>query len=141
MVQQGIFYTNALRGISAKIEAGEVYCLLGVVLKYIVQAKTKGIGVIFITHNVHHAWAVGVLNRGTSYGTFKKAEITRERLLQMMAGGEELEELAVELDLTLPTRSDDAASPHWRVHKSQQIVFAIGIDPKILCFRLLWIVP
>jgi simple sugar transport system ATP-binding protein len=74
-----------------------------VVLKYIVQAKTKGIGVIFITHNVHHAWAVGdtftVLNRGTSYGTFKKAEITRERLLQMMAGGEELEELAVELDL------------------------------------------
>jgi simple sugar transport system ATP-binding protein len=74
-----------------------------VVLKYIVQAKTKGIGVIFITHNVHHAWAVGdtftVLNRGTSYGTFKKAEMTRERLLQMMAGGEELEELAVELDL------------------------------------------
>jgi len=74
-----------------------------VVLKYIVQAKTKGIGVIFITHNVHHAWAVGdtftVLNRGTSYGTFKKAEITRERLLQMMAGGEELEELSVELEL------------------------------------------
>ncbi len=74
-----------------------------VVLKYIVQAKTKGIGVIFITHNVHHAWAVGdtftVLNRGASYGTFKKAEMTRERLLQMMAGGEELEELAVELDL------------------------------------------
>jgi simple sugar transport system ATP-binding protein len=74
-----------------------------VVLKYIVQAKTKGIGVIFITHNVHHAWAVGdtftVLNRGTSYGTFKKAEMTRERLLQMMAGGEELEQLAVELDL------------------------------------------
>ena len=74
-----------------------------VVLKYIVQAKTKGIGVIFITHNVHHAWAVGdtftVLNRGTSYGTFKKAEISRERLLQMMAGGEELEELSVELEL------------------------------------------
>jgi simple sugar transport system ATP-binding protein len=74
-----------------------------VVLKYIVQSKIKGIGVIFITHNVHHAWAVGdtftVLNRGTSYGTFKKAEITRERLLQMMAGGEELEELGVELDL------------------------------------------
>src|SRR3981081_793845 len=74
-----------------------------VVLKYIVQAKTRGIGVIFITHNVHHAWAVGdtftVLNRGTSYGTFKKSEMTRELLLQMMAGGEELEELAIELDL------------------------------------------
>ena len=37
-----------------------------------------------------------VLNRGTSYCTFKKGEMTRE---QLMAGGEELEELAVELDL------------------------------------------
>jgi simple sugar transport system ATP-binding protein len=74
-----------------------------VVLKYIVQSKLKGIGVIFITHNVHHAWAVGdtftVLNRGRSYGTFKRDQTKRENLLQMMAGGEELDELAVELDL------------------------------------------
>jgi simple sugar transport system ATP-binding protein len=74
-----------------------------VVLKYIVQAKANGIGVIFITHNVHHAWAVGdaftILNRGRSYGTFLKSETNREKLLGMMAGGEELEKLAVELDL------------------------------------------
>ena len=74
-----------------------------VVLKYIVQSELKGIGVIFITHNVHHAWAVGdtftVLNRGRSYGTFKRDQTHRENLLQMMAGGEELDELAVELDL------------------------------------------
>jgi simple sugar transport system ATP-binding protein len=74
-----------------------------VVLKYIVQSKLKGIAVIFITHNVHHAWAVGdtftVLNRGRSYGTFKREQTHRENLLQMMAGGEELDELAVELDL------------------------------------------
>src|ERR1700747_3363642 len=74
-----------------------------VVLKYVVQSKAKGIGVIFITHNVHHAWAVGdtftVLNRGRSYGTFKREQTHRENLLQMMAGGEELDELAVELDL------------------------------------------
>jgi simple sugar transport system ATP-binding protein len=74
-----------------------------VVLKYIVQSKLKGIGVIFITHNVHHAWAVGdtftVLNRGRSYGTFKREQTNRENLLQMMAGGEELDELAVELNL------------------------------------------
>jgi simple sugar transport system ATP-binding protein len=73
-----------------------------VVLKYIVQSKLKGIGVIFITHNVHHAWAVGdtftVLNRGCSYGTFKREKTQREDLLQMMAGGAELDELAVELD-------------------------------------------
>jgi len=92
-----------------------------VVLKYIVQAKTKGIGVIFITHNVHHAWAVGdtftVLNRGTSYGTFKKADITRERLLQMMAGGEELEELAVELDLIAKRDPTDAGRLEEQVAK------------------------
>ena len=73
------------------------------VLKYIVQAKANGIAVIFITHNVHHAWAVGdaftILNRGRSYGTFLKSETNREKLLGMMAGGEELEKLAVELDL------------------------------------------
>jgi simple sugar transport system ATP-binding protein len=40
-----------------------------------------------------------VLNLRRSYGTFKKADTTREHLLQMMAGGEELEALAVELDL------------------------------------------
>ena len=74
-----------------------------VVLKYIVQAKANGIAVIFITHNVHHAWAVGdaftILNRGRSYGTFLKSETNREKLLGMMAGGEELEKLAVELEL------------------------------------------
>jgi simple sugar transport system ATP-binding protein len=90
-----------------------------VVLKYIVQAKTKGIGVIFITHNVHHAWAVGdtftVLNRGNSYGTFKKGEMTRERLLQMMAGGEELEELAVELDLIAKRDPSEAGKLEQRV--------------------------
>jgi simple sugar transport system ATP-binding protein len=90
-----------------------------VVLKYIVQAKTKGIGVIFITHNVHHAWAVGdtftVLNRGSSYGTFKKAELTREKLLQMMAGGEELEELAVELDLIAKRDPSEAGKLEHRV--------------------------
>ncbi|MBV8330793.1 MAG: sugar ABC transporter ATP-binding protein [Verrucomicrobia bacterium] len=92
-----------------------------VVLKYIVQAKTKGIGVIFITHNVHHAWAVGdtftVLNRGTSYGTFKKADITRERLLQMMAGGEELEELSVELELIAKRDPTEAGKLEHEVAK------------------------
>jgi simple sugar transport system ATP-binding protein len=58
--------------------------------------------VIFITHNVHHAWAVGdkftVLNRGRTLGTFAKGEIAREELLNMMAGGKELEQLSAELD-------------------------------------------
>lgn len=73
-----------------------------VVLKYVAQARARGLGVIFITHNVHHAWAVGdkftVLNRGKTLGTHTKTSITREELLHMMAGGKELEQLSAELD-------------------------------------------
>ena len=71
------------------------------VLKYIVKAASQGLAVILITHNVHHAYPVGnsftVLNRGRSMGTFKKDDISREKLLSMMAGGEELNKLEVEL--------------------------------------------
>jgi simple sugar transport system ATP-binding protein len=74
----------------------------GVVLRYIVQARARGLGVIFITHNPHHAYPVGdrftILNRGQSYGTFPKAELSRDELVQMMAGGRELEELGHELE-------------------------------------------
>ncbi|MDF3042309.1 MAG: Monosaccharide-transporting ATPase [Thermomicrobiales bacterium] len=74
----------------------------GVVLRYIAQARARGLGVVFITHNVHHAYPVGdrftLLNRGRSYGTFAKSEISREEVVRMMAGGEELEELGHELE-------------------------------------------
>ncbi|MBA2276738.1 MAG: sugar ABC transporter ATP-binding protein [Chloroflexia bacterium] len=73
----------------------------GVVLRYIAQARGRGLGVIFITHNVHHAYPVGdrftLLNRGRSYGTFRKDEVSREEVVSMMAGGEELEQLGHEL--------------------------------------------
>jgi len=73
-----------------------------VVLRYVAQARARRLGVIFITHNVHHAWAVGdkftVLNRGRTLGTFAKGTIAREELLNMMAGGRELEELGAELE-------------------------------------------
>ena len=72
------------------------------VLKYVAQARTRGLGVIFITHNVHHASAVGdkftVLNRGKTLGTHTKTSISREELLNLMAGGKELEQLSAELD-------------------------------------------
>ena len=74
----------------------------GVVLRYIVQARERGLAVIFITHNPHHAYPVAdrflILNRGRSIGYHPKSEITRERLTALMAGGAELEELAHELE-------------------------------------------
>ena len=72
-----------------------------VVLKLIAQVRARDIGIVFISHNVHHAWAIGdrftLLNRGRSIGTYVKAEIDRERLLSMMAGGKELIDLEKEL--------------------------------------------
>jgi simple sugar transport system ATP-binding protein len=74
----------------------------GVVLRYIVQAKQRGIGVIFISHNPHHAFPVGdhfvILRRGQVYGDFAKEELELDQLVKMMAGGEELENLAHELE-------------------------------------------
>ncbi|MEA2530637.1 MAG: simple sugar transport system ATP-binding protein [Thermomicrobiales bacterium] len=74
----------------------------GVVLRYIAQARARGLGVVFITHNVHHAYPIGdrftLLNRGRSVGTFRKSEISREEVVAMMAGGEELDELSHELE-------------------------------------------
>ena len=82
------------------------------VLKYIVKAASEGLAVILITHNVHHAYPVGnsftVLNRGKSMGTFKKKDISREKLLSMMAGGEELDKLEVELK-----EMDRLSKPNW----------------------------
>jgi simple sugar transport system ATP-binding protein len=74
----------------------------GVVLRYIVQARNHGLGVIFITHNPHHAWPVGdrfvVLNRGRMLGSWDKGGISRDELVKMMAGGAELEQLTHELE-------------------------------------------
>ena len=88
----------------------------GVVLRYIAQARARGLGVIFITHNVHHAFPIGdrftLLNRGRSYGTFDKDAVTREELVSMMAGGEELEALGHELEEI--ARSDARIAPEMR---------------------------
>ena len=74
----------------------------GVVLKYILQARDRGIGVIFITHNPHHAYPVGdhfvILRRGQVSGDFTKEELPLEQLVQMMAGGADLEVLQHELE-------------------------------------------
>ncbi|QIM17620.1 sugar ABC transporter ATP-binding protein [Leucobacter coleopterorum] len=73
----------------------------GVVLRYIIQARDRGLGVIFITHNPHHAYPVGdrflLLKRGQSIGYHEKSEITLEELTGLMAGGAELEQLVHEL--------------------------------------------
>ncbi|KGJ72599.1 sugar ABC transporter ATP-binding protein [Cryobacterium roopkundense] len=74
----------------------------GVVLRYILRARDRGLGVIFITHNPHHAFPVGdrflLLKRGKSIGYYEKKDVTLNELTAQMAGGAELEELAHELE-------------------------------------------
>jgi len=86
-----------------------------VVLKLIAQARARGIGVVFISHNVHHAYAIGdrftLLNRGRSVGTYAKASITRDALLGMMAGGKELVDLERELAALNSNTGANRAAP------------------------------
>src|SRR5207253_11507838 len=74
----------------------------GVVLKYVLQARDRGVAVIFITHNPHHAYPVGdrfvILNRGQSLGTFARGQLDQQELVRLMAGGRELAELEHELE-------------------------------------------
>ncbi|MDK1476140.1 ATP-binding cassette domain-containing protein [Streptomyces sp. 549] len=73
----------------------------GVVLKYIAAARERGLGVIFITHNPHHAYMVGdhfaVLRLGALELNAARSEVTLEELTNHMAGGAELAALKHEL--------------------------------------------
>lgn len=87
----------------------------GVVLRYIVMAKKRGLAVIFVTHNPNHAYPVGdhfvILRRGRVEGDFRKEELPLDRLIQMMAGGEDLSNLVEELEqLAAETGEADLAT-------------------------------
>ncbi|MDQ0605156.1 simple sugar transport system ATP-binding protein [Streptomyces canus] len=73
----------------------------GVVLKYVAAARDRGLGVIFITHNPHHAYMVGdhfsVLRLGTMELSAERSDISLEELTNHMAGGAELAALKHEL--------------------------------------------
>ncbi|WP_433824410.1 ATP-binding cassette domain-containing protein [Actinoplanes sp. CA-015351] len=73
----------------------------GVVLKYIAAARDAGLGVVFITHNPHHAYLVGdhfvILKLGRAVLDRQRSEVDLDELVTQMAGGDELTELSHEL--------------------------------------------
>lgn len=73
----------------------------GVVLRYIARARSRGIAVIFITHNPHHAYPIGdtftILKRGRTLGTYTKQDLSRDEMIRLMSGGDELDRLEHEL--------------------------------------------
>ena len=72
------------------------------VLRIVLEAKRRGLAVIFITHQVMHAMAVGdhfaVLIRGALAANFRKGEKTREEITDLMAGGEAMADLEAEVE-------------------------------------------
>ena len=72
------------------------------VLRIVLEARRRGIAVIFITHQVTHALTVGdhfaVLIRGAKAADFRKGEKTREEITDLMAGGEQMAELEAEIE-------------------------------------------
>ncbi|MES2144536.1 MAG: ATP-binding cassette domain-containing protein [Pseudomonadota bacterium] len=71
------------------------------VLRIVNEAKRRGLAVIFITHQVMHAMAVGdhfaVLIRGAVAADFKKGEKSREEITDLMAGGASMATLEAEI--------------------------------------------
>lgn len=74
----------------------------GHVLRIVKEAKKRGLAVIFITHQVMHAMAVGdhyaVLIRGSVAADFRRGEKTREEITDLMAGGETMAALEAEVE-------------------------------------------
>ena len=89
----------------------------GVVLKYIAKARDAGLGVIFITHNPHHAYLVGnhfiILKLGEVAMDAHRDDLTLEHLTAEMAGGQELAELSHELHGVDPSK---VVTPHTVAH-------------------------
>jgi simple sugar transport system ATP-binding protein len=85
------------------------------VLRIVLQAKRKGVAVIFITHQVVHALTVGdhfaVLIRGAKAADFRKGEKTREEITDLMAGGEAMAELEAEIESYMTTHDGHAPQP------------------------------
>ncbi|HTW27779.1 MAG TPA: ATP-binding cassette domain-containing protein [Acetobacteraceae bacterium] len=72
------------------------------VLRIVNETKRRGLAVIFITHQVMHAMAVGdhfaVLIRGAIAADFRKGEKSREEITDLMAGGETMAGLEASIE-------------------------------------------
>src|SRR4051794_14461906 len=72
-----------------------------IVLRHIIRARARRLGVVFITHNVHHALPIGdrfvILSRGRVAGTYSRAALNEMSLNTLMGGGAEFEALQRDL--------------------------------------------
>jgi simple sugar transport system ATP-binding protein len=82
------------------------------VLRIVNEAKRRGLAVVFITHQVMHAMAVGdhFAVRGAVAADFRKGEKTREEITDLMAGGETMASLEASVEGHLEANEGSAPS-------------------------------
>ncbi len=72
------------------------------VLRLIAQVRSRGVGVILVTHNAHHAISIGdhfaVLRQGEVLASFGRGEKSASEIIELMAGGAEFSSLSVEVE-------------------------------------------
>ncbi|WP_425072438.1 ATP-binding cassette domain-containing protein [Sagittula sp. S175] len=85
------------------------------VLRIVNEAKRRGLAVIFITHQVMHAMAVGdhfaVLIRGAIAADFRKGQKSREEIADLMAGGESMADLEASIEGYMETHDGHVPQP------------------------------
>ncbi len=61
------------------------------VLDFILEAKERGLSIIFITHNIYHVYSVAdrftVLEHGHKVATFRKNEVSAEDIIEIIRSG------------------------------------------------------
>lgn len=84
------------------------------VLRIVNEVKKRGLAVIFITHQVMHAMAVGdhfaVLIRGAIAADFRRGEKTREEITDLMAGGETMKDLEASISADMLEQSTSTST-------------------------------
>jgi simple sugar transport system ATP-binding protein len=67
------------------------------VLRLMDAVRSRGVAVLFITHNAYHAYSAGdrfmILRRGENIATFARSERSIGEVIELMAGGAELQSL------------------------------------------------
>jgi len=61
------------------------------VLDFILEAKERGLSIIFITHNIYHVYSVAdrftILEHGRKVATFKRTEVSAEDIIEIIRSG------------------------------------------------------
>jgi simple sugar transport system ATP-binding protein len=64
------------------------------VLTYTLNAKERGLSVVFITHNVHHVYQVAdrytIIRRGKLVGIYDQCEVTPDDIAALITGEREV---------------------------------------------------